>query len=124
MELYYKVKALVMEYIVTHNEVLLEKTITALRQEIDDPSIQGATITHDSLTIEKLDEMVRIDNFLRFSVEEVTNIAPLEFDKFIRVFGCNSVDDGALILKVVHMDGRTIILVPFGPTQSDESEPS
>jgi hypothetical protein len=125
MKFYYDMKVLLMDYIVTGDTTKLREATALLSEELADPSIQTATLTHDSLPINELDDLTRENNCLRLSTAEVTNDGELVTEKFIRVFGADkeSANGTALILKLVYQDDKIIILVPFGPGVSDVDAP-
>lgn len=112
MNLYFETTAALQRYMVTSDKSMLDQAIALIRSEIDEPTLQPCTLSLDKMTTSEADARLAEEHYLKLSTEDVTDSAPIQTGKWIRVVAMDQPENTCMLLKVAHFDAKYVLLVP------------
>jgi len=116
MKLFVAASQLIQQYYVTRDMDCLKKTIEAINEELQNPSLQEHTITLSHMSTGDVTKALETGNgFIRVDCQEADSNGVIVADKFVRVYPNDLADDTTcFVFNVAHIDDSCVVLVAVG----------
>lgn len=112
MNLYFETTAALQRYMVTSDKSMLDQALALIHAEINAPTLQPCILHLDKMTTSEADARLAEEHYLKLSTNDVTDSAPIEVGKWLRVVATDQPENTCMLLKVAHFDASTLLLVP------------
>lgn len=112
MNLFFEITAGLQRYMVTGDKSMLDQVLALVNAELENPTLQVCVLRLDKMTTAEADARLAEEHYLKLSTDDVTDSAPIEVGKWLRVLATDQPENTCMLLKVAHFDAHHVLLVP------------